>query len=206
MTAISFLIGVLMVVVVRAICFVLIERFVRDARLANLLKLLLCSMLGRHCAETSGAHLLNTPFFRCLSQSNRNASANRARDTMPPAMIATSKMICPTRPRPYSFQEYELESRDVSNEAARRNRQVTRVQPTCRGRKTIPGGGLWTHCLIENVSEGFRADDWGSATESDRWRQWRAGSAWAHGAKCWRRWRSATVRQGELRKGASLMS
>ena len=51
-TAISFLIGVLMVVVVRAICFVLIERFVRDARLANLLKLLLCSMLGRHCAET----------------------------------------------------------------------------------------------------------------------------------------------------------
>ena len=40
MTAISVLIGVLVIVVVGAICFVLIERFVRDARLANLLKLL----------------------------------------------------------------------------------------------------------------------------------------------------------------------
>ena len=114
MTAISFLIGVLMVVVVRAICFVLIERFVRDARLANLLKLLLCSMLGRHCAETSGAHLLNTPFFRCLSQSNRNASANRARDTMPPAMIATSKMICPTRPPPIQFPKSMNSNRAMS--------------------------------------------------------------------------------------------
>ena len=43
------------------------------------------------------------------------------------------------------------------------------------------------HCLIENVTEGFRADDWGGVTESGRWRQWRAGSAWAHGAKYWRR-------------------
>ena len=31
-------------------------------------------------------------------QSNRNASANSASDTMPPAMIATSKIICPARP------------------------------------------------------------------------------------------------------------
>src|SRR5215831_2221734 len=53
------------------------------------------------------------------------------------------------------------------------------------------------HCLIENVTEGFRADDWGGATESGRWRQWRAGSAWAHGARCWRRWLSATGRQVE---------
>ena len=65
---------------------------------------------------------------------------------------------------------------------------------------------LMAHCLIENVTGGFRADDWGSVTESGRWRQWQAGSAWALGARCWRRWRSATVRQGELRRDASLMS
>jgi hypothetical protein len=38
MTAVSVLIGVLIVVVVGAICFVLIDRFVRDGRLANRLK------------------------------------------------------------------------------------------------------------------------------------------------------------------------
>jgi hypothetical protein len=40
MTAISVLIGVLIVIVVGAICFMLIDRFVRDGRLGNLLKLL----------------------------------------------------------------------------------------------------------------------------------------------------------------------
>jgi hypothetical protein len=40
MTAISALIGVMIVIVVGAICFMLIDRFVRDGRLANLLKLL----------------------------------------------------------------------------------------------------------------------------------------------------------------------
>ncbi len=37
---ISLLIGILIICVVGAICFVLIEKFVRDGRLANLLKLL----------------------------------------------------------------------------------------------------------------------------------------------------------------------
>ena len=57
MTAISVLIGVLIVVVVGAICFVLIDRFVRDGRLANPLKLLVVLVcLG--AATSAGADLL----------------------------------------------------------------------------------------------------------------------------------------------------
>jgi hypothetical protein len=40
MAMISVLIGVLIIIVVGAICFWAIEKFVRDSRLANLLKLL----------------------------------------------------------------------------------------------------------------------------------------------------------------------
>jgi NhaP-type Na+/H+ or K+/H+ antiporter len=40
MAMISVLIGVLIIVVIGAICFWAIEKFVRDSRLANLLKLL----------------------------------------------------------------------------------------------------------------------------------------------------------------------
>jgi hypothetical protein len=40
MAMISVLIGVLIIVVIGAICFWAIEKFVRDGRLANLLKLL----------------------------------------------------------------------------------------------------------------------------------------------------------------------
>ncbi|MBR1034250.1 IS66 family insertion sequence element accessory protein TnpB [Bradyrhizobium liaoningense] len=50
------------------------------------------------------------------------------------------------------------------------------------------------------------ADDWGGVTESGRWRQWRAGSAWAQDARCWPRWRGATVRLDELRRDGSLTS
>ena len=39
---ISALIGVLIIVVIGAICFWAIDKFVRDGRLANLLKLLVC--------------------------------------------------------------------------------------------------------------------------------------------------------------------
>src|SRR5262245_39922112 len=41
--------------------------------------------------------------------------------------------------------------------------------------------------------------DWGGAGESDRWRAWRGTSAWARGARYWRRWRSATDPRGGVR-------
>src|SRR6516225_5583709 len=46
----------------------------------------------------------------------------------------------------------------------------------------------------------IRADDWGGVTESDRWRRWRIGSAWAPGARYWRRWEIATYRRDDKRR------
>jgi hypothetical protein len=51
-----------------------------------------------------------------------------------------------------------------------------------------------------NVTEGFRADDWAGVTESGRWRPWRAGSVWAHGAAVAQRYRTA----GRAEKGRIL--
>ena len=51
----SALIGILIIVVIGAICFWAIEKFVRDGRLANLLKLLVADLLGGNPATAPAA-------------------------------------------------------------------------------------------------------------------------------------------------------
>jgi len=75
--------------------------------------------------------------------------------------------------------------------------------------RVADGPAQWirdTHCLTRNVTEQVPADDWGGGTESGRCRRWREGSAWAHGARCYRRWRSGIGRPSGRRRGASSTS
>lgn len=59
---ISVLIGVLIIVVVGAICFWAIDKFATDSRLANLLKLLVVLVLPRrNCATSAAADILGRP-------------------------------------------------------------------------------------------------------------------------------------------------
>src|SRR5436305_6548073 len=70
--------------------------------------------------------------------------------------------------------------------------------PTTRQTSPLKGA----HCLTKNVTGQVLANDWGGVTESDRCRRWSEESAWAHGARWCRRWRSATDRPSGRKRGA----